>query len=71
MKSHLYADTIRQGGGFMYWLMRPAIGWGCFIAVHAIGIPLVYMLGKSCEKRKLQRKCHLNEIKPRETANEF
>ncbi|MDR3565651.1 MAG: hypothetical protein P4N59_30015 [Negativicutes bacterium] len=37
----------------MYWLlMRPAIGWGAFLLVHAIGIPLVYGAGKSCAKRK-------------------
>ncbi|HWR07853.1 hypothetical protein [Sporomusa sp.] len=41
----------------MYWmLMRPAIGWGTFLLVHAIGIPLVYGLGKACGAKEATRK---------------
>ena len=37
----------------MYWLlMRPAVGWGAFLLIHAIGIPLVYAAGKACAKKK-------------------
>lgn len=33
----------------MHWLLvRPAIGWGAFLLIHAIGIPLVYGAGKVC-----------------------
>lgn len=41
----------------MYWmLMRPAIGWGTFLLVHAIGIPLVYGLGKACGTKEAGHK---------------
>lgn len=37
----------------MHWLlMRPAVGWGTFLVVHAVGIPLVYILGKACGMKK-------------------
>jgi hypothetical protein len=40
----------------MYWmLMRPAIGWGAFLLVHAIGIPLVYSLGKAVARDQVDR----------------
>lgn len=37
----------------MHWLLiRPAVGWGAFLLVHAVGIPLVYGLGKlACARR--------------------
>ncbi|WP_371374754.1 hypothetical protein [Sporomusa aerivorans] len=39
----------------MYWmLMRPVIGWGAFLLVHAIGIPLVYSLGKAVGKEQAE-----------------
>jgi hypothetical protein len=39
----------------MHWLlMRPAVGWGAFLLIHAVGIPLVYMMGKACAIRKAQ-----------------
>ncbi|MBP2662089.1 MAG: hypothetical protein H6Q71_37 [Firmicutes bacterium] len=32
----------------MHWLLiRPAIGWGAFLLIHALGIPLVYKTGKA------------------------
>lgn len=40
----------------MYWmLMRPALGWGAFLLVHAIGIPLVYSLGKAVARDQADR----------------
>lgn len=37
----------------MHWLLlRPAIGWGAFLAIHAIGIPIVYALGKACKEKE-------------------
>jgi len=40
----------------MYWLLaRPAIGWGAFLLVHAIGIPLVYGMGKNCGMKKINQ----------------
>ncbi|HEY3426181.1 MAG TPA: hypothetical protein VGL27_15390 [Negativicutes bacterium] len=39
----------------MHWLlMRPAISWGTVLLIHAIGIPLVYGLGKACGVKKMQ-----------------
>jgi hypothetical protein len=39
----------------MHWLlMRPAINWGTFLLVHAVGVPLVYHLGKACGIKKAQ-----------------
>lgn len=46
-----------QGGDAMYWLLaRPAIGWGAFLLIHAIGIPFVYGVGKTCAMKKMQEK---------------
>ncbi|HWR41912.1 hypothetical protein [Sporomusa sp.] len=40
----------------MHWLlMRPAVSWGAFLLVHAIGIPLVYGLGKACGVREANK----------------
>ncbi|WP_169717897.1 hypothetical protein SPSIL_029330 [Sporomusa silvacetica DSM 10669] len=40
----------------MHWLlMRPAIGWGAFLLIHALGIPAVYGLGKRCAEQKGHR----------------
>ncbi|CUH97771.1 putative membrane protein [Propionispora sp. 2/2-37] len=37
----------------MYWLLaRPAIGWGAFFLVHAIAVPFVYGVGKTCAMKK-------------------
>lgn len=33
----------------MHWLIRPAIGWGAWLLLHSVAIPLVYTIGKkSC-----------------------
>lgn len=46
----------------MYWaLARPAIGWGAFLLVHAIGIPLVYGIGKTCGLKKTANEEQANE----------
>jgi hypothetical protein len=38
----------------MHWLlMRPALSWGALLLVHAIGIPLVYGVGKACGAKKV------------------
>lgn len=31
----------------MYWLMRPVVGWGAFLLIHAVAVPLVYGWGKA------------------------
>ncbi len=37
----------------MPWLfMRPVVGWGAFLLIHAIGIPAVYKLGKMCAAKQ-------------------
>ncbi|SMC99779.1 hypothetical protein [Sporomusa malonica] len=37
----------------MHWLlMRPAIGWGAFLLIHALGIPAVYRIGKMCAAKE-------------------
>jgi hypothetical protein len=32
--------------------MFPAVGWGTFLLIHAISVPLVYGLGKACGAKK-------------------
>lgn len=40
----------------MHWFfMRPVLGWGTFLLVHAIGIPLVYGLGKTCGAKEANK----------------
>ena len=42
----------------MHWLlMPPAVGWGAFLLVHAIGIPIIYGLGKNMGKEKAKSTC--------------
>lgn len=39
----------------MHWLIRPAIGWGAWILLHSVAIPLIYGLGKKdCKLQKRQ-----------------
>lgn len=47
----------------MHWLlMRPALNWGALLLVHAIGIPLVYGLGKASGSREAaHQKQEINE----------
>ena len=54
----------------MHWLlMRPAVGWGAFLVIHAVGIPLVYAMGKACGMRKVQRLQEAPEAPIAETAH--
>lgn len=60
---HLLANTNKQGGDFMYGLLvRPAIGWGAWLLVHAIGIPFVYGVGKTCGMKKARGSESVEEI---------
>jgi hypothetical protein len=46
----------------LHWLfMRPAVGWGAFLIVHAVGIPLVYVLGRACGMKKARKNYQLTE----------
>lgn len=46
----------------MHWLLvRPAIGWAAFVVVHAIAIPVVYAMGKACQKNECEQKM-LSEV---------
>jgi hypothetical protein len=39
----------------MHWLIRPAIGWGAWLLLHSVAIPLVYAIGKKdCPIRHTQ-----------------
>jgi hypothetical protein len=44
----------------MYWLMRPVLGWGAVVLIHAVAIPLVYGIGKA----KGVRQSHCTESTP-------
>lgn len=45
----------------MHWLIRPAIGWGAWLLLHSVAIPLVYAIGrKGCTKACTMR--HTREI---------
>ena len=47
----------------MYWLLaRPAIGWGAFLLIHAIGLPFVYGVGKTCGMKKTNESEAVKEI---------
>lgn len=41
---------------YMNWLVMPAIGWGAWLLLHSIAIPLVYGLGKKgCNMKRQQQ----------------
>gem|GEM_PF-2959762 len=40
----------------MNWLITPAIGWGAWLLLHSIVIPLVYSSGKKeCNMKKQEQ----------------